>query len=118
MREAARYLEGERDFASFCRAPQGRARTIRSVQRLAVSSGGGRVEVRIRADSFLHQMVRSIVGTLVDVGRGRIEPEGLPSILAARARAAAGDIAPPHGLALVRVTYASRPIRGRSGHSA
>jgi tRNA pseudouridine38-40 synthase len=67
------------------------------------------VEVRVRADSFLHQMVRSLVGTLVAVGDGRIDPEAIPWILQARDRSAAGPVAPPHGLSLVRVVYGRRP---------
>jgi tRNA pseudouridine38-40 synthase len=60
---------------------------------------------RIEADRFLRGMVRSIVGTLVEVGRGRIAPEAVPAVLEARDRGAAGPTAPPHGLYLVRVTY-------------
>ena len=108
MRAAARLLEGEHDFASFCRAPNLPMSTVRSLRRLAVSSRGDVVEVRARADGFLHQMVRSLVGTLVAVGEGRIEPGSIPAILEARTRAAAGPVAPPQGLTLVRVLYGRR----------
>lgn len=108
MRRAARLLEGEHDFASFCR-PAGRgASTVRRLERLAVRRSGDLVEVRARAGAFLHQMVRSLVGTLVDVGEGRMEPEAMPEVLAARSRAAAGRVAPPHGLTLERVLYGVR----------
>jgi tRNA pseudouridine38-40 synthase len=105
MRAAARLLEGEHDFASFCRAPKAPASTVRTLRRLAVSTRGDHVEIRAAADGFLHQMVRSLVGTLVAVGEGTIEPEAVPAIVAARDRAVAGPIAPPRGLALARVVY-------------
>jgi len=108
MRAAARLLEGEHDFASFCRAPPSPASTVRVLRRLTVSTDGDLIEVRAMADGFLHQMVRSLVGTLVGVGEGRLLPDAMPTILAARQRAAAGPVAPPHGLTLVRVRYGPR----------
>ena len=63
------------------------------------------IVVRARADAFLKQMVRNIVGSLVDVGRGKLDPEDLARILAARDRTQAGVAAPPHGLFLVEVEY-------------
>jgi tRNA pseudouridine38-40 synthase len=108
MRTAARYLEGEHDFASFCRAPQLPARTVRDLRRLTVSSSGPHIQVRALASGFLQQMVRSLVGTLTAVGAGKIEPEAVRHILKARSRAAAGPVAPPHGLMLVRVLYGKR----------
>jgi tRNA pseudouridine38-40 synthase len=108
MQRAARLLIGEHDFASFCRAPQLPASTVRRLRRLAVAVGGDEVTIRARADSFLHQMVRSLVGTLLEVGDGKIDPEAMTAVLAARDRSAAGHIAPPHGLTLVRVYYGRR----------
>jgi tRNA pseudouridine38-40 synthase len=108
MRAAARHLEGVHDFASFCRAAQPPTSTERNLRRLAIVASSDLVEVRVLADSFLHQMVRSLVGTLVRVGEGRIEPGDVPAILKARNRAAAGQLAPPHGLTLVRVQYGRR----------
>jgi tRNA pseudouridine38-40 synthase len=114
MRQAARLLVGEHDFASFCRAPA-EGGTVRHLRRLSVSRSGETLEVRAVADAFLHQMVRSLVGTLVDVGRGRLDPDDMPAILAARDRAAAGSLAPPDGLTLLRVRYAAhRRGPGRS----
>lgn len=103
MRRAARLLEGEHDFASFCR--KGPGTTVRTVDRLAIRREGDLVVFRARAGSFLHQMVRSLVGTLVDVGAGRMEPDSMPEVLAARTRGASGRLAPPHGLTLERVIY-------------
>jgi tRNA pseudouridine38-40 synthase len=107
MRSAARPLLGEHDFASFCRRPQSGG-TIRRLERLAVARRGDRVEISARANSFLHQMVRALVGTLVRVGDGRVAPDAVPEILAARDRTRAGQMAPPHGLTLERVVYGRR----------
>lgn len=111
MRDAARLLVGQHDFASFCRAPKLPASAVRTLRTLAVSLRGHRVEIRAVADGFLHQMVRSLVGTLVAVGDGRMDPDSMGDILRARDRAAAGPVAPPHGLCLVRVTYGRRRPR-------
>jgi tRNA pseudouridine38-40 synthase len=108
MRRAAGLLKGDHDFASFCRAPRLPASTRRTLHKLSVSVAGEEVRLRAASDGFLHQMVRSLAGTLVAVGEGRIEAESMPRILAARTRAAAGPVAPPMGLALVRVSYGRR----------
>jgi tRNA pseudouridine38-40 synthase len=108
MRRAARFLVGEHDFASFCRAPSPPRNTVRVLRRLAVSRRGDRVDVFAVGDSFCHQMVRSLVGTLEAVGRGSRDPEQVPVMIAARQRATAGLVAPPHGLTLERVRYGPR----------
>ena len=105
MRLAAAALVGEHDFTSFCRLPAPPAPTVRQLRRLSVVARGMSVEIRAEANAFLHQMVRSLVGTLVAVGEGRLPPDSMGAILAARDRSAARQIAPPHGLALVRVQY-------------
>ncbi|HEV2907563.1 MAG TPA: tRNA pseudouridine(38-40) synthase TruA, partial [Actinomycetota bacterium] len=109
MRRAARDLEGEHDFTSFCKSPKVPASPVRRLDRLGVRRVGALLEFRARASGFLHQMVRSLVGTLVAVGEGRMEPEAMSEVLDARSRAAAGAMAPPHGLTLVRVIYGPRP---------
>jgi tRNA pseudouridine38-40 synthase len=119
MRRAARLLEGEHDFASFCRAQQ--EPTVRDLRRLSVTKKLEITEVRAVADSFLHQMVRSLVGTLVAVGEGRMAAEEVPEVLAARSRSAAGPVAPPDGLTLVRVRYGAHPrdsVRSRASGEA
>ena len=109
MRAAANQLIGTHDFASFCRpTKEPETTTVRTLQRLAVRVSGTEVEMRARANAFLHQMVRSLVGTLVAVGAGRLDPGSMRDILADRDRAAAGPVAPPHGLALERVVYGRR----------
>jgi tRNA pseudouridine38-40 synthase len=112
MRRAARMLLGEHDFASFCRPPQ-RGGTVRRLERFPVTRSAHRLEIRAEANGFLHQMVRSLVGTLVAVGEGRLDPEDIPQVLASRHRSAAGPVAPPHGLTLERVRYGRLPRRAR-----
>ncbi len=110
MRAAARELIGEHDFTSFCRHPGAGKSTVRDLQRVTVSRFGERIELGFRANAFLHQMVRSLVGTLVAVGEVKVDPRAMGEILAAHDRSAAGQLAPPHGLTLDRVIYgASRP---------
>jgi tRNA pseudouridine38-40 synthase len=104
MRQAAAQLLGEHDFAAFCRARPG-ATTVRRLRTLTVRRVGGLVEVRVVADAFCWQMVRSIVGYLLAVGDGRSDPAGAAAVLAGRDRAAAGQVAPPHGLVLEAVGY-------------
>ncbi|HEX6207315.1 MAG TPA: tRNA pseudouridine(38-40) synthase TruA [Actinomycetota bacterium] len=104
MRRAARLLEGEHDFASFCRAPR-RGGTVRRLERLAIRREGDLLELGVRANALCHQMVRSLVGTLLEVGEGRKEAGSMTEVLEARSRRAAGHVAPPHGLTLERVLY-------------
>lgn len=111
MNEAGLALLGTHDFSSFCRRPpdhhDGTPRTlVREVTGLTWERLDDDVlRCEITASAFCHQMVRSIVGTLVAVGRGRIAPDEVALILAARDRAAAGDLAPPQGLCLYEVGY-------------
>jgi len=104
MNAAARQFVGEHDFAYFCRhAPN------RSSERRVLSSGWVRdhdlIEFRISASAFCHQMVRSLTGFCVDVGRGRVHPQTVPEVLERRDRIGAPPIAPPHGLILWEVVY-------------
>jgi tRNA pseudouridine38-40 synthase len=109
MRRAARPVVGEHDFASFCRAPDPPTGTVRRVERLQVRDAGDRVELRVRANAFCHQMVRSLVGTMVAIGAGSRPPEAMAEVLDARDRGGASPIAPAHGLTLWHVTYGRRP---------
>lgn len=105
MNAAARHVVGEHDFASFCRRAGDRS-TVRRVFRAGWSDrGGGIISYDVTATSFCHQMVRSLVAVAVEVGRGRVDPDRLPTILEARDRAAAKGAAPPHGLTLIAVSY-------------
>jgi tRNA pseudouridine38-40 synthase len=115
MRAAAGHLVGEHDFASFCRSRPGLS-TRRRVRTLTVRRLRGLVEVRVVADAFCWQMVRSIVGHLLEVGEGGRDPDATPAVLAAADRAAAGNLAPPHGLVLEAVSYPPErpPVLGSS----
>jgi tRNA pseudouridine38-40 synthase len=108
MRAAAQHLLGEHDFAAFCRRSPGRT-TVRRVLAIALrrvnGEGEGRIDVRVNGSAFCHQQVRSIVGCLVEVGRGRRPPDWIATVLASRDRSLAAPVAPPHGLTLERVTF-------------
>jgi tRNA pseudouridine38-40 synthase len=105
MRSALRSLRGKHDFSAFCAAP-GRGRTPTCTVRSArLIERGDELAVLLSADSFLHHMVRNIVGSLVEVGRGARPPGWMAGLLAGRDRARAGPTAPAQGLFLVRVLY-------------
>lgn len=108
MRAGARHLVGEHDFTSFCRHPGAGKPTVRDLQQLSITWRGDRVDLVVRANAFLHQMVRTLVGTLVAVGEGRTRPPDVAAILRARDRAKAGQPAPAKGLTLERVVYGRR----------
>ena len=105
MRDAAGSLVGRHDFSSFQGSPTDEKDPICEVRRLEVSQEQAVIRVEAQADRFLKQMVRAIVGTLVEVGRGKRSPKSVKEILEARDRRAAGVTAPAHGLYLVRVDY-------------
>lgn len=105
MSEAAGHLLGRRDFTSFGRLPAPDASPERTLYELTPWATGSILRIQARADAFIQQMVRSLVGTLVAVGEGKRSPDDVPAMLAARDRAAAGPVAPPHGLCLVSVEY-------------
>jgi tRNA pseudouridine38-40 synthase len=111
MRRAAASIVGEHDFTSFCRHPGPGRPTTRDLQRLTIRRVGDRVELALRANAFLHQMVRILVGTLVRVGEGRMQPHEPGQILAARDRSKAPRAAPARGLTLERVVYGRRADR-------
>ncbi len=105
MGAGGQHLVGEHVFASFCRRREGDA-LVRRIDRIAVRRGvGGLVVVGVDGPAFCHQMVRSVVGSLVEVGAGRREPRWIADALEAQDRAAAGPVAPPHGLTLTAVRY-------------
>ena len=105
MEAGGAHLIGEHVFASFCRKREGDA-LIRRIDRVAVRRGvGGLVVVGVDGAAFCHQMVRSVVGSLVEVGAGKRDPAWIAEVLAAEDRAAAGAVAPPHGLTLTAVRY-------------
>lgn len=114
MSEAARLLEGERDFTSYAASPDagedsangGAVRTIYS-SRIIPRPRSSVLVYRVRGRGFLRYMVRNIVGTLIEVGRGKFQPEDMLRILEARDRRLAGPTAPAKGLCLMSVEYES-----------
>ena len=105
MRSAAAFMVGERDFASLGSHAGGR--TVRHLVELRITRRGDLVELRVTANAFLRRMVRSIVALLLEVGRGRLEPEAAVALLDEPGRALHGRAAPPRGLTLERVVYGS-----------
>jgi tRNA pseudouridine38-40 synthase len=109
MREGARALVGAHDFSSFraadCEAPHAR-RTLRTLQLTELEEA---LQIEMEGTAFLKHMVRNIVGSLVEVGRGKHPPAWIAEVLAARDRTLAGPTAPAHGLTLVEVSYGDGP---------
>jgi tRNA pseudouridine38-40 synthase len=107
MRLACDPLIGDHDFSSFCRRPPVQdASLVRRVRDARwVELGGSTLRFEIEASSFCHQMVRSVVGTLVDVGLGKKRAGDMAFIIRSRSRQAAGQMAPAHGLCLQEVSY-------------
>lgn len=107
MHRAAQALLGLNDFVSFCKSREG-ATTIRNLQKISVKRVGGRngtIEIRLQADAFCHNMVRSIVGALIAVGEGKADRSDLQRLLQASKRSVSYKTVEPHGLTLVGVGY-------------
>jgi tRNA pseudouridine38-40 synthase len=105
IQQAAARLVGTKDFKSFASAADQRQSSVRTILKCQVCAENPWIYIDVQADGFLYNMVRNIVGTLVEVGRGRWQPEDIDAILAAKDRAAAGPIAPASGLCLMRIDY-------------
>jgi len=105
MQSAGAVLIGQHDFSAFRAASCAAKSPVRSLMRLTVQRRGKRILFLLTADGFLQHMVRNIVGTLVQIGRGQIDAASMPVILQSRQRHMAGPTAPPQGLYLVRVMY-------------
>ncbi|AAR36269.1 tRNA pseudouridine(38-40) synthase TruA [Geobacter sulfurreducens] len=105
MREAARHLTGERDFASFRTAGCAARTTIRRVDAVEISDDGEMLTVDVHGSGFLRNMVRIMVGTLVEVGRGKLTPEHVAQMVVCPGVVPAGPTAPPQGLCLQKVRF-------------
>lgn len=105
MRRAARYLEGEHDFKSFCQTGAQVESTVRRIYSIELEEQGPELVLRICGGGFLYNMVRIIAGTLMEVGQGKRRPEDMEAILAAHDRRAAGPTAPAQGLTLVKYEF-------------
>jgi tRNA pseudouridine38-40 synthase len=105
METAAALLKGKRDFRSFCSHESEVANTVCDVRVSRWDVADERMVYDVRADRFVHGMVRALVGTMVDIGRGYIPLADLPAILSSLDRSKAGVAAPPQGLVLEQVLY-------------
>lgn len=112
MKQAAQFLVGVHDFASFHASGSDLGSTVREMKRVTVVKRGGVVAITMEANAFLYHMARIVVGTLVEIGLGRRHPEEMRAILEARDRSVAGKTAPPHGLCLVQVKYGRKRCAG------
>ncbi|HQJ15820.1 MAG TPA: tRNA pseudouridine(38-40) synthase TruA [Candidatus Omnitrophota bacterium] len=106
MRAAARLLVGRHDFTSFRATGATRSRSnVRMIKRIGIAQKGDLIIIQVTGEGFLYKMVRGIVGTLIEIGRGRFPVSSICRILDARKRTSAGPTAPASGLCLLRVRY-------------
>ncbi len=105
MQEASAYLEGEHDFKSFCQTGAQVESTVRTLYTVDVEEQNEDLVIRVCGNGFLYNMVRIIVGTLMEIGQGKRDPLDIYTILEAKDRAAAGPTAPAHGLTLLKYEF-------------
>ena len=104
MKRAVKYFRGEKDFSSFTSGEPSKKR-IRKISRFSMKVKKEEITFTITGKSFLRYMVRNIIGTIIDVGKGKIAPEDIPPIFAAKDRRKAGQTAPAKGLSLEKVRF-------------
>ncbi len=114
MQEAARGLLGRHDFAAYAAAGRTTKTTVRTLRGIRIRPTRGGANLLFEGDGFLYKMVRNLVGTLLEVGRGSRAPEWPAAVLDSRDRKKAGATAPPEGLCLWRVLYPQDPFAGLS----
>ena len=104
MEQAAARLLGEHDFSAFCGNPKMKKSTVRRIDSIDIQQVGEEVQIFFTGNGFLHNMVRILVGTLIEVGRGTRKQDTIPALFGAK-RADAGFLAPAQGLCLMEVEY-------------
>ena len=104
MEEAAKLLCGEHDFSAFCGNPKFKKSTVRFIRNISIVRCGDELQLKFTGNGFLHNMVRILVGTLIEVGRGERTAESIPELFGAK-REKAGFLAPGQGLCLMEVEY-------------
>ncbi len=104
MKAAAKHLIGEHDFSAFCSNPKFKKSTVRFIRSLDIDCCGEEIRITVTGNGFLHGMVRIIVGTLIEVGRGERTVDSISSLFGSK-RAEAGFLAPAQGLCLMEVFY-------------
>lgn len=105
MRRAAALIEGEHDFTAFCSNKRMKKSAVRNLKKISIERCGGEVRFTLTGDGFLYNMVRIIVGTLLEVGMGKRPADDVPAALASKNREPAGFTAPAQGLTLWEVCY-------------
>ena len=105
MREAAKFFVGEHDFKSFCQVGAQVKSTVRTVYDVSIIEEGADLVIRVTGGGFLYNMVRIMAGTLLEVGKGKIDPGQISEIIQAKDREAAGPTAPAHGLTLIKYEF-------------
>lgn len=110
MKKASSYFVGTHDFSSFCADCTNVSTTIRTIYSLEIENYGDTVIVLVKGDGFLYNMIRIIVGTLIDVSEGKFLPDDIPEIITAKNRLRAGRTAMAHGLYLNRVFYNEKEL--------
>lgn len=104
MEEAAAYLIGEHDFSSFCSAKSKKKSAVRTIEKISIQQVGEEIQITAVGNGFLHNMMRILAGTLIEVGRGERKVGSIPELFSAK-RADAGFLAPAQGLCLMEVQY-------------
>lgn len=110
VKKAAGYFVGEHDFASFCADCTNISTTVRNIYSFKIENSGDSVIMLVKGNGFLYNMIRIIVGTLLDVSEGKIHPDSIPDIIAAKDRLRAGRTAMAHGLYLNKVYYTQEEL--------
>ncbi|MDD5428083.1 MAG: tRNA pseudouridine(38-40) synthase TruA [Candidatus Omnitrophica bacterium] len=105
MKKAAKYLVGRHDFRAFKAVDGEKKNSVRTIKDIKIEKDGDLVYIYIEANGFLYNMARSIVGTLVEIGRGKIKASAIKEIIAKQDRRFSGPTMPAKGLCMVRVTY-------------
>ena len=105
MEAAAAHLVGTHDFMSFCANKRMKKSTVRTIESIRIQPLGNELRFTVSGDGFLYNMVRILVGTLLEVGMGKREADSIPALLEAKDRSKAGYLVPPHGLRLEAVYY-------------
>ena len=113
MNEAAKHIIGKHDFAALKSEGTPVKSTVRTVLECSAEREGDIVRVRARADGFLYNMVRTIAGTLMYVGIGKLKPEDIPNVIASCDRERAGPTAPACGLYMTSVCYGMEELDGK-----
>ena len=104
MQQASRHFLGEHDFSAFCANKKMKKSTVRRIDSIQICPVGEEIRITVTGNGFLYNMVRIMVGTLIEVGLGQREPDSIPALFGEK-RESAGYLVPAHGLCLMEVTY-------------